>query len=424
VTTRGEAYRNASVRELVEHAPRGSVKVSKKEGWSVEVLGAAPAPAQGFATDVMAGRQVMDVEEFEAKLRSVRRPPKNTRRARRNTLRRPPPPSLPTPLNLPPFPSAQIRTDSLSYAPQLFVEDAAVGSSRLAEVRVRVITDSPVVALYVRTLLHRTPLYNPQAFPRTVTVYAATLAGPGVAAAEGTGPYTVVDVDPATKAGTVLAVGNVALASIAESIAAAAGQLALTGGYRSVPGGNKHPGIAAARADGVLSWYMRDGHYYAPAGDAHPDLLPLAGDVIAEADGKGYAAVLGAAGSGGVAGAAAAKGRLYAAHNFVWTAEQGVASTWAGVTLPAAAAKGAAVGKGALVAQGGVTAALTGPRAVPHPTRVIVVGGSGADAAAKAKSAAGLSDAQAEKLAARLAASKAQVVTVATAADALKALGL
>jgi hypothetical protein len=304
------------------------------------------------------------------------------------------------------------------------VEDAAVGSSRLAEVRVRVITDSPVVALYVRTLLHRTPLYNPQAFPRTVTVYAATLAGPGVAAAEGTGPYTVVDVDPATKAGTVLAVGNVALASIAESIAAAAGQLALTGGYRSVPGGNKHPGIAAARADGVLSWYMRDGHYYAPAGDAHPDLLPLAGDVIAEADGKGYAAVLGAAGSGGVAGAAAAKGRLYAAHNFVWTAEQGVASTWAGVTLPAAAAKGAAVGKGALVAQGGVTAALTGPRAVPHPTRVIVVGGSGADAAAKAKSAAGLSDAQAEKLAARLAASKAQVVTVATAADALKALGL
>jgi hypothetical protein len=292
-------------------------------------------------------------------------------------------------------------------------------------IRVRVITDSPVVALYFRNLLQRTPLYNPQAFPRTITVYAATLAasGPGVAAAEGGSPYTVVDVDPATKAGTVLAVGGVALASLSDALAAAATQLALMGGYRSIPGGNKHPGIAAARADGVLSWYMRDGHYYPPATAPHPDLLPLPGDVIAEADGKGYAAVIGAA-AGSVAAPAAAKGRLYAAHNFVWAADQGISSAWGGVTLPSAAAKGVALGRGALVAQGGVTASLAGPRAVPHPSRVIVVGGSGADAAAKAKSAGGLSDKQAEKLAARLAATKAQVVSVGSAAEAAKALGL
>jgi hypothetical protein len=46
----------------------------------------------------------------------------------------------------------------LSYAPRLFVEDGAVGASRASEVRVRVITDSPVVALWARNALQRVPL--------------------------------------------------------------------------------------------------------------------------------------------------------------------------------------------------------------------------------------------------------------------------
>jgi hypothetical protein len=83
LTTRGEAYRNAPVRELLEFAgPRGAVRVSKLR--ALELLGprgagAAPAPspapaASSFATDAgFPGRTVMDVEEFESRLASVSR---------------------------------------------------------------------------------------------------------------------------------------------------------------------------------------------------------------------------------------------------------------------------------------------------------------------------------------------------------------
>lgn len=72
VTTRGEAYRNASVRDLLEFAPRGSVKVTKER--ALQVVGgpeAAVKPAEAFATDVVPGRKVMDVEEYEGRLTSV-----------------------------------------------------------------------------------------------------------------------------------------------------------------------------------------------------------------------------------------------------------------------------------------------------------------------------------------------------------------
>lgn len=74
MTTRGEAYRNASVRDLLEFAgPRGDVRVTPER--ALEVKGgpmASAGSALAFATDVHPGTSVMDVEEFEGRLESVR----------------------------------------------------------------------------------------------------------------------------------------------------------------------------------------------------------------------------------------------------------------------------------------------------------------------------------------------------------------
>ena len=77
LTTRGEAYRNAPVRSLLEFAgPRDAVQVTRERALVVRGDGAgvgSGAPAGGaFATDVVPGRTVMDVEEFEGRLSSVR----------------------------------------------------------------------------------------------------------------------------------------------------------------------------------------------------------------------------------------------------------------------------------------------------------------------------------------------------------------
>jgi hypothetical protein len=310
----------------------------------------------------------------------------------------------------------QLRDDCLSYAPRLFIEDGALGSNRGAELRVRIVTDSPVVALYFRNMLHRVPLYGPEAFPRTVTAYVGTLAsGPA---------FSAVDVDPTAARGTVLAAGPVALAALREALATAAGQLQTVGGYRHVHGGDANPNIKAARGDGLLDWYMADRHWYAEAGEPHPDLLPLRADYITAGGEGGGAVVIGSA-TGAVAGAAAAKGRLYAAHNIVWQAG-GVAAQWAGLSIPKAAQAGAkslALTRGCVVAQGAATLPFSAPKSAAAPARVIVIDAAGgAGDAAKVKAAAGLSDKQAEKLATRL--SGVSVSVVASEADALKALGL
>ena len=165
----------------------------------------------------------------------------------------PPFPAAPPPHTRPPHPlrapPAQLRDECLSFAPRLFVEDACVGGARESEVRVRVVTDSAAAALFFRSALQRTPLYAPEAFPRTLTVLVATLAAPeGVAAARGKpGPFTVVDVDPLTARGTVLAVGAAPLGgtedSVAAAVAAAAGQLMTLGGYRHVGGGAQNAAL-------------------------------------------------------------------------------------------------------------------------------------------------------------------------------------
>jgi len=61
LTTRGDAYRNASVRDLIEFADRGSVKATKLR--AVLAQGKAPAAATVEATDAILGAErVVDVE--------------------------------------------------------------------------------------------------------------------------------------------------------------------------------------------------------------------------------------------------------------------------------------------------------------------------------------------------------------------------
>ena len=306
---------------------------------------------------------------------------------------------------------------------------------------------SPLVALHFRSMLHRIPLYDAEVFPRTLTLYAGTLAAADGAArlplggATGpAGPYTVTDVDPSTAKATVLAVGGASLSAISLAVSAAAAQLQALGGYRHVPGGDSNPNLREARADGLLHWYLRDGHVYAAATEPHPDLLPLQADVVLAAEAaKGPVLVLGAR-NGEVAAAAAAKGRLWSAHHAVWESG-GIASQWAGLCVPESAAGAvAALPRGSLVTQGRATAPLPPARShtVPAPSSIILVDAAGSkgplkpeELSARLQASGGLGAGKAtpklaESLAARIAAagSGLRIEAVATAADAVRALGL
>ena len=318
------------------------------------------------------------------------------------------------------------------------MEDAAIGSSRASEVRVRVITDSPIVALHFRCLLHRTPLFNPQAFPRTLTLYASTLARESTGAGRGmAAPFTVVDCDPVKQRGHVLSVGPASLGALTEALALAAGTLqAGAGGYRSIPGGAHNPALAEARAEGVLPWYLRDGHVYAGAGEAHPALLPLRGTLVAGGSAAaGNSLVLGC-GGGALEGAAGRAGRLLGAHHCVLELGEGgsavaASAQWAGATLRAGSGSGSngmggAGVRGSLIAQGAVTVPLHTPtRQAAAPQRVLVVSaGSGSPAEAVA-AAGGVGEAGKARLAALMASAGApRVELVGSEAEALKALGL
>ncbi|CAH0519788.1 unnamed protein product [Peronospora belbahrii] len=64
-------------------------------------------------------------------------------------------------------------TEHLSTEPNLYTQDGAVGSFKDDRTRVRVISDSPLVALFAQTLLVRVPIKNPHA-ARPIVVYVAT----------------------------------------------------------------------------------------------------------------------------------------------------------------------------------------------------------------------------------------------------------
>lgn len=141
LTTRGEAYRNASVRDLIEFTPRAGARVTKSRALVVDSGAAAVTAA--YATDVMPGTTVMDVAEAEARTNAVRRGAGAGRESGGLgdvvALGSRTPSVLPDPV---PRLSLQLRTECLSFAPRLFVQDGCVGSTRASELRVRVVSDS------------------------------------------------------------------------------------------------------------------------------------------------------------------------------------------------------------------------------------------------------------------------------------------
>lgn len=425
VTPAGDAWRNAPITNLVQYSS------GKKVGKGALSCSMPTAYVPALATDEYPGFEVMDLEAYEDM-------------------------------------AAAVKTD-LYHRSRLWVEDAAVGSTRAAEQKVRVISDSPEAALLARNMLQRTPLYHAGTFPRHILV---------VVNSRWTGqPAIVTDIDPeaagATKA-TIVAAGSVPFPQILRCIGHAASVLAAEGGYRHEFGGNRRAADAAAA--GSLELFHQDQYWRAAASDAHPDLLTFVADAVKLGDasalvmggtpeftaaayqgsstaaGKAAAADAGAAASGKAkaakpkaakktTAAAGGKGKgkrglatdagsglsLLSAHHTVWTAD-GLARVWAGATLPADAVRVEDLPRGALVGAGLVAMPVEAPLLSAHPSTVVVVGGtsSGAlsgDAAVEAVAAAqGLSGAGVEKLQARLAAHKSKVVAVASEQDVMRAL--
>ncbi|KAG6606474.1 Nucleotide binding protein [Phytophthora cinnamomi] len=64
-------------------------------------------------------------------------------------------------------------TEHLSTEPNLYTQDGAVGSFKDDRTRVRVISDSPLVALFAQSLLVRVPIKDPHV-ARPIVVYVAT----------------------------------------------------------------------------------------------------------------------------------------------------------------------------------------------------------------------------------------------------------
>lgn len=459
VTARGDAFRNAPVRTLLEFTPRAEVKsITKQRALVTKTAESAAVPAAAFSTDPAAipGTAAVSIEEFEDKLASVSglgpaacsnsagsggwiittaqhgSAGQPMRCDRSSSCVSPLPHASPLPHS-----PLQLRDDCMSYAPRLFVEDGAVGSSRATQLHVRLVTDSAVQALAFRSLLQRVPLYSPELFPRTLTVYSGTLASAELLAGAGKGsPFTITDVDAGSSRGTILAAGAVSVESLSAAISRAAAQLMQQGGYRHVAGGSHVANLREARADGLLHWYTAraDAHSYglAAAGEAHPDLLALpAVDVIAAAGAAGSTLVLGDR-SGAVAAAAAGKASLYAAGGAIWHATEGLSSFWGGAALPAGSPAAAAAGlpRGSLLSEGKAFVPLSGPKTVGQPAAVVLVAKEAAGKKLAAAEAAplvaqtlGLTAKQAEKVAARLA-SVGSITGVASAAEAVAALKL
>lgn len=339
VTPGAAAFRNPSLRDLLQHS------TSKVDNGKVLRSEAAAASATKFSTDEFPDREVMDIDEFDERFGALK--------------------------------------DALVSAPALFVEDAAVGSFREAEVRVRVISDSADYALYLRNLLVRVPLRNAQTTPRPVTIYVGSRAG------DGSGDvYTVSDFDVDTLQASVVVSGPAPFADIADQLAHVVGRMyGAEGGVEAVRakrGGG--PRVATAREHGGL-WEVPDEHYTALPGADGDALLLRNGSTFVNSSGD-VSVVVGAPGA--VLAAGAANGSLFAAHASVW-GTRGVAALFAGATLPASAVKGD-LPAGAVAAGGAATVPVaTASNLVGHPKTVVVVEKGGAGGAASSKSAAAAS---------------------------------
>lgn len=279
--------------------------------------------------------------------------------------------------------------DDLYDRKRMFVHDGVLGSERSSQTRVRVVTDSPDVALFVANMLvrspsvralpasaslraptpsqHSTPLYNAETFPRNIVVVANTQW----AQAE---PVVASDVNLEAEGSvkcTVVAAGPVPFQAIARHIAHCGAQLASASGWTNQPGGGA-PALAAVET-GTRELYVEDRHWR-PASGAAPGAVHLPATALAGAKG-GISLVFGSGVDVPAAAHADKKVTLVAAHHSVWSAS-GVSRAWAGLSVPEAAVGGAeALPRGAICAGGLATLAFDAPAVVAHPVQVIVVGG-------------------------------------------------
>ncbi|KAA0171279.1 hypothetical protein FNF28_00770 [Cafeteria roenbergensis] len=295
----------------------------------------------------------------------------------------------------------------LSSRKRIFVEDAAVGSYRESEIKVRVISDRPEAALFFRNMLHPVPRYSAESFPRNIVVIDASMHGTGVdgkgAPAEPAVIATDIDPEAPTSAkATVIVRGRVPLSQIMEHVAHCATQLA-------VPSLLVLPGDVFTDAAGTTAVLGANGAVAASRVAAGAAALTGASEDPASVD-AAFAAAM--AGSG-----------VLAAHHFVWDADR-LSSLWRGVAAPTAALGSAALPRGALSLNGGAIAAtgLAAPVTLAHPNRLVLCSkdaklGPKVDRAAFVDAAATLfrmSDDEAALLDARIAASNPELSVVAS----------
>lgn len=346
VTPRGLAFRNADVQDLLMYAEGAVDKDTKLLTCGLGADEKAPL----LCTDEFEGFTVADIDEFEERFERLK--------------------------------------ESFVSAPQLFVEDGAVGSDRSSEVRVRVITDSANYALFFRNMLNSVPLKDPQTFPRPLTVYIATKHNGGT--------YSVSDFDPEAARGVVAVSGSPGFEAVRKQVEHVAAQMVADGGYQGQRGGGVR--VKIAREDGSLDF--DDSHYIAESGAAQN--IVIKGSAYVGEDGSTTINV----------GTEASTDNLFAAHACVWNAT-GVAQFWGGANVLDAAATDA--GRGSIRCTGRTAISVdTDFLTAPPPSTIAVQGG--AKDAAELASKLGLGEAAAELLQQRIADNGTKIVKATAAA--------
>lgn len=107
----------------------------------------------------------------------------------------------------------------ISDSENIFMHDGGIGSNPSSSIKVRAISDSANTALYLRHLLHSTPLRNPRSFEADVTAFIV----PDMPSSSATGfsspNFTVID----TQNNRIVVVGTHAFSAIENSFLAFAG---------------------------------------------------------------------------------------------------------------------------------------------------------------------------------------------------------
>ncbi|KAL3671082.1 hypothetical protein V7S43_004264 [Phytophthora oleae] len=218
-------------------------------------------------------------------------------------------------------------TEHLSTEPNLYTQDGAVGSFKDDRTRVRVISDSPLVALFAQSLLVRVPIKDPHA-ARPIVLYVAT--GGEFKGKEPQAQLLVDNDDEGATFVKVVVTGAVDLATVKDAV-----------------------GLAKKKLLEI----------------AESESLVVPADVLVK-DNK-TALVFNATGAGRAA--AINKGQLYSAHLNIWN-PVGVTSLFGGAIVDAASK----VSKKQIVAvEGGAAVNVPCNNLVEHPKAAVFVDKAG-----------------------------------------------